>query len=1065
VILADRLLIGLAVAAMVVYATTPYAIALADRLKFYDAPAGYKGHAHPTPYLGGAAVMGGFVVALLVAAGHLDRTVPLVGGVALLWAVGTIDDRRTVRPAWRILVELALAWMVWASGLGWHLHAGALVDLGVTCVWIVAVVNAFNLFDNMDGAASTMALVVSAGAAVLGVVRGDAWLAVGAASLGGACLGFLPRNLSLPARIFLGDGGSMPMGFAVAVLVMVAATTSVVAWQSLLVALLLVGIPALDTSLVIVSRRRRGVSILKGGRDHLTHRARRFLPSARAVALALGAVQAVVSVGAVLASQGGGSFVVIGAVLYLLAAVIAVVVLDTQQVEELGVAGSPGAGAAALGEAGATGTVEFGATGPAGARGGDPGPGSTGLPRFLSGRSPAALACLIVLGLGAGASPFFFAYYDASVWVPIGLGLVVASAVGVVARARRPSGPAALALGGLLGLGVWSLASTAWAESVENAVVSGNRWLVYGALLLLMLVLLRGERRAAVLLGAAGLGVGAVAISVLARLLGGDPGTLFLGGRLNSPLGYINGEGCLFVMGFWLCFAAAEARRAAVAGPAAGMAVLMASLALLSQSRGTALAMLGSLTLVMALAPGRTRRAYGLLVVAAGVAAAAPELLRVYDHTVAGSVPVGVGNAAGRAALLAAVAAGVAWALLTWAWGRLRTRGALGLPARRAGSWLLAVPVVVALAVAAGSAQRIEHDVRSQWHAFTHLAAGGVVARPSPSAGGSRSSAAAGSSSSAGQSRLLSGAGNRWDYWRIAWRVWREHPVLGVGAGNYPRSYYRRRATTEDIQQPHSIELQALSELGLVGALLLAGFLAGIAWGALRMRRAAARSPLERALMVGAVGAFVAWLVQTSVDWMHLLPGLTAIALAGAAVLLARRPAARTEAGAASRERSISTAADPGRPGVRRVPASRPALALGAAAVAATLVVAGASLSREGLADLYRARAQHELAAHPAAALADANRSLEIDADAVETYYAKAAALARFDQAAAAETALRRALAHEPDNFVTWALLGDIAVRERRLSVAGRDYLHAHRLNPRDTTLAELSADPAAALR
>ncbi len=97
------------------------------------------------------------------------------------------------------------------------------------------------------------------------MVRGDAWLAVGAASLGGACLGFLPRNLSFPARIFLGDGGSMPMGFAVAVLVMVAASTSAVAWRSLLVALLLVGIPALDTSLVIVSRRRRGVSILKGG--------------------------------------------------------------------------------------------------------------------------------------------------------------------------------------------------------------------------------------------------------------------------------------------------------------------------------------------------------------------------------------------------------------------------------------------------------------------------------------------------------------------------------------------------------------------------------------------------------------------------------------------------------------------------------------------------------------------------------------------------------------------------------------------------------------------------------
>jgi UDP-GlcNAc:undecaprenyl-phosphate GlcNAc-1-phosphate transferase len=122
--LAERLLIGLALASAIVYAATPFVIGLADRLQFYDQPIGYKGHARPTPYLGGAAVMAGFSVALLLTAGHWNRMAPLVGGVALLWAVGTIDDRRTVRPAWRVLVELALAWMVWASGLGWHLHVG-----------------------------------------------------------------------------------------------------------------------------------------------------------------------------------------------------------------------------------------------------------------------------------------------------------------------------------------------------------------------------------------------------------------------------------------------------------------------------------------------------------------------------------------------------------------------------------------------------------------------------------------------------------------------------------------------------------------------------------------------------------------------------------------------------------------------------------------------------------------------------------------------------------------------------------------------------------------------------
>jgi O-Antigen ligase len=652
-----------------------------------------------------------------------------------------------------------------------------------------------------------------------------------------------------------------------------------------------------------------------------------------------------------------------------------------------------------------------------------------------SDRSPLALIGLLLLGLGAGVSPFFFAYYDASVWVPIGLGLVAASAVAVVARPTRPSAPAALTLGGLLGLGVWSLASIAWAESVENAVVSGNRWLAYSALLLLLLVLLRSEQRSAVLLGAAGLGVVVVAISVLARLLGANPGTLFLGGRLNSPLGYINGEGCLFVMGFWLCFAATESRRTLVTGSATGMATLMACLALLSQSRGAALAMLASLILVVALVPGRTRRVYNLLVVAAGVAVAAPDLLRVYDHTVAGSVPTGAGHAAGHATLLAALAVGIAWALLTWASGLLPARSISRL--RRAGAWLLVVPVVLVLAVAIGSAHRIKHDVRNQWHAFTHLSV--------PSVNTS-------TTASASQSRLLSGAGHRYDYWRIAWRMWRSHPVLGVGAGNYPRSYYQQRATTEDIEQPHSIELQTLSELGGVGVLLLAGFIAGIAWGVVRMRRAAVRSPLTRSLMIGAVGAFAAWLVQTSADWMHLLPGLTALAIAAAAVLVrSRSPQTATVASRDSR--------------LGRTLTSRPALTLGASAIVVTLVIAGASLSRQGLADLYRARAQHELDAHPATALADANRSLNIDADAVETYYVKAAALARFDQPVGAEAALRQALAHEPDNFVTLTLLGDINLRQGLLRAARHEYTRAHQLNPRDLTLRDLSADPAGALR
>jgi UDP-GlcNAc:undecaprenyl-phosphate/decaprenyl-phosphate GlcNAc-1-phosphate transferase len=1008
--LAERLGFGVALAAALTFVATPYAISLARRTGFFDKPVGYKGHATPTPYLGGLAVMSGFIACALAFAGDLSRTAPLVGGAALLFAVGTIDDRRTVSPGVRVLLELALALLIWQTGLGWHLHAGGVLDATLTCLWVLAVVNAFNLFDNMDGAATTMALVVAAGASMIGVVRGDGWLAVAAGCLCGSCLGFLPRNLSRTgARIFLGDGGSMPVGFAASVVVMEAAGTSTAAWRSLLVALLLIAIPALDMTLVIVSRRRRGVSVLTGGRDHLTHRTRKLLGNTRAVVLSLGVAQAALSVIAALASRGDSSLLVISASLYVLVAGAVIVVLDTQEIEE-----SEGAS-----------------------------PGRLSL-------SKRAVAALAVLGLGAGVSPFFFTYYDASNWVPIGLGVAIVCSIGLVMRPRRPGAPAALSLFGLLGLGVLSLSSSAWAESVENAVVSGNRWLAYGALLLLLLVLVSHDRRSAVLLGAVSLGIGAVAISVLARLLGGHPGSLFLNGRLNSPLGYINGEGCAFAMGVWPCIAIAETRRGVQAGAGLAMATLMACLALLSQSRGTALALALALIAVFALVPGRARRGYAALLLAAGVAAAAPSLLHVYEHRVLGQIRSGDAHAAGVAALLAALGVGAAWALASSAWDSLGTRRTgVQARARALGSRLLLVPLIVVLALAIASFHRIESEAQRQYHAFVHLSEPGENST---------------TSATVARSRLLSGAGNRYDYWRIAWRMFEANPLVGVGAGNYPRYYFQQRVTTEDVTQPHSIEMQVLSELGLAGLALLCAFVGGVAWGAVRMRRSASRSPLRRALTVAAAGTFTVWFAQTSVDWMHLLPGLTAIALASAAALLwprdRRAPIAR---GA----RSTYEGEERRRPRGRLVTAlsGRGAAALGISGIVVTLIVAGASLSREGLADIYRTRAQNELAGNPAKALADANRSLDIDADSLQAYFVKAAALARFDEAAASEVALQRALEREPRNFLTWALLGDVSVRELRFALAARYYTRAHELNPRNATLALLAREPRTAAR
>ena len=412
-----RLLTGLALALGVVYSATPLAIRVADRLHFYDKPVGYKGHAKPTPYLGGAALMAGFIIALLaVSTSDFGRTAPLLGGMAVLWGVGTLDDRHNLAPGLRVAVEVVIAAMLWATGLGWDLGLGGAVDLVLTILWVVAVVNAFNLFDNMDGAASTMAAVVSAGVVLLGLIHHDTWLAVAAATLCGACLGFLPHNMVSPARIFLGDGGSMPLGFGVAALVMIGSAEAVPAWQALVVGLLLVGVPALDTALVMVSRRRRGVSILTGSRDHLTHRTQRRMRTARAVAMSLGAVQALISALALFAIRGGASAIVLIVVLYAVAVATAIALLEAAEGTEPAVAETASPALAAV------------------------------VDRRTSVRARLAnwplISLVVLLGVTAGASPFRAGFYEPGTWVPYGLMLLGIAIAGAIARPPALSRPA-----------------------------------------------------------------------------------------------------------------------------------------------------------------------------------------------------------------------------------------------------------------------------------------------------------------------------------------------------------------------------------------------------------------------------------------------------------------------------------------------------------------------------------------------------------------------------------------------------------------------------------------------
>jgi UDP-GlcNAc:undecaprenyl-phosphate GlcNAc-1-phosphate transferase len=1041
-----RVLGAFVLALIAALAATPVAIRVAQRVGFYDRPVGYKSHGSPTPYLGGAAVLSAFLLVVLILGGGVTRLAPIAGCALAMWLVGTLDDRFTVLPQLRVAVEVAAAAVLFGAGLGWSVFPSEVANFLLTTLWVVGLVNAFNLMDNMDGATSTIAALSALGAAVLALVLGDVLLAVLAVALCGALVGFLPYNLAAPSRIFLGDGGSMPIGFVVAAAIMALPLGGQLGWHHLLAGVLLAGLPILDTTLVLVSRRRAGLSFLQGGRDHLTHRLRSKLPSARAVAATLGAAQLVLCLAALAVTQLGDLSTVIAWCMILVAAAGAVTLLEGEAWAPTRVPATAGApsflaasrplsGGPESPTAAATSVVlpsvssprtESGPTGfepslepAAAARTPTPPPSSEGI-RSLEG------VLIALAALAFGLSPFLYGFYDLSAWGPITLLLLAVLFGLVVARPAVPRPAALVSLAGLVGLWAWSLLSTTWAESADQALSSANRWMLYAALLAILVLLLRNEALGKLLLGCTTALVLVLGLYQLGIMASGDGPSLFLGPRLNGPLGYINGQAAYLVLGFWPLVALAERERSSLlSGAAVAGAVVLAVLIVLCQSRAVVPALVASALVLLLLVRGRGRRAWVLVAVAGGVALLGRDLLGVYLGAAAsgGAPSAALLEELSVRVLGVAVLVGVVWGVLH---ALARVAGEAGSGQGRTVLAVASIAGLVALVgVGAVTLSRVIEDpvsqVSRQIESFTSLG---------PSAGPTGP-------------RFASAGGNRYDYWRVAVNQFRAEPVKGVGAGNFDRTYFLERRTSEDVRQAHSIELQALGELGLVGGLALALFVGGVLAGFVRRAVAARRSTTDAGMAVAGGGMFIAWLVHTSVDWLHLIPGLTGIALCGAAVLLA--PWVRRRSG-------------PQRTGTRR-----------AVVVASALIVvfAAAQLGRSTLAERNLEQGRAALASgDPAGALAESDASLSLNGESLPAHYLRAAALAQADEYAPARATLSAAAALEPHDFVPPALLGDIAVRRGDLRQARRDYGRAAALNPRDATLAKLARDPrVAALR
>ena len=251
----------------------------------------------PVPLLGGPAIVITTTVLLLFVPG-LPRVVwVLMAGAASLAIVGLIDDLRPLSPRVKLTAQLAAAIAVTAMGLRFPLTGIPWLDIAITVGWLVGLSNAFNLIDNMDGLAAGIA-VITGGVKLVLFVMEENWPGAGAAAaFVGACLGFLSLNFH-PARIFMGDSGSLFLGFFVAGLSTIGGVPNSRATMSVLigpVAIMLV--PILDTVLVMVMRLIAGRPILQGGRDHASHRLltaglsiRRAVLTLYGVALVSGAV-------------------------------------------------------------------------------------------------------------------------------------------------------------------------------------------------------------------------------------------------------------------------------------------------------------------------------------------------------------------------------------------------------------------------------------------------------------------------------------------------------------------------------------------------------------------------------------------------------------------------------------------------------------------------------------------------------------------------------------------------------------------------------------------------------
>ena len=297
------------VSLIVAYGFTPFARTVALGLGFVDNPESKKAHLHPTPLLGGVAIYVAFLASVLFTI-DVDKTVlGIFIGATLLLAIGIIDDKMGMMPQLKLSGQIFAALIVFKFGLRVATIEDYYLSMLFTVFWIVGITNAMNLLDNLNGLSSGIAAISSVFFCMIAFHEKDYLTATLAAGIAGSCAGFLRHNFPR-ASIFMGDSGSLVLGFLLACLAIIGSWETEQITLSLAIPVVILGYPIFDTTLVTIIRIMEKRSVFQGGKDHSSHilayvgfKKKRAVLFIFAVCLALGASSLIIKYGSMAAGS------------------------------------------------------------------------------------------------------------------------------------------------------------------------------------------------------------------------------------------------------------------------------------------------------------------------------------------------------------------------------------------------------------------------------------------------------------------------------------------------------------------------------------------------------------------------------------------------------------------------------------------------------------------------------------------------------------------------------------------------------------------------------------------